>query len=64
MTKTIWVTDTNNSWGTSGSIHSASTEKWSEQDWEEFEQASPDEKWETFKYLAHKYELYVTTFTP
>jgi hypothetical protein len=61
---TIWVTETGNGWGTSGNIHATDTEKWSEQDWEEFEQAPSAEKFEVFRYLARKYELTVTTFTP
>lgn len=67
MENTIWVTSTGSSWGTStagGEIHTVSTSKWSETDWAEFEEAPNDEKWEVFKYLASKYELTVTTFTP
>lgn len=63
-TRTIWVTETGNCWGTSGDIHTASTEQWTEDDWQEFEEASNEEKWEVFRYLARKYELTVTTFTP
>ena len=64
MSGTVWVSQTGNSWGTSGDIHSTTTDKWSEDDWQEFEEAADTEKWEVIKYLASKYELTVTTFTP
>jgi len=66
-TPTVWVTSTGNSWGTStagGQIHTASTSKWTEQNWAEFEQAPNDEKLEIFRYLATWYGETVTTFTP
>jgi hypothetical protein len=63
-TDTVWVTQTGNSWGTSGDIYSTSTDEWSDADWAEFEEAPNDEKWEVFRYLARKYETVVTTFTP
>ena len=61
-TETIWVAN-DGSWGNSP-IHSVETSKWSKTDWAEFEEASDDEKYDVVKYLASKYELTVTTFTP
>ena len=58
----IWVSE-DGSWGTAP-IHTAPTNKWSDDDWAEFEEASDNDKWEVIKYLAGKYELTVTTFTP
>lgn len=66
-TPTVWVTSTGNSWGTStagGEIYTASTSKWTEDDWAEFEGATNSEKFEVFRYLATWYEETVTTFTP
>lgn len=65
-TSTVWVTSTGNTWGTStagGEIYTASTGKWTEQDWAEFEEATDREKLEVFKYLARRYDETVTTFT-
>lgn len=66
-TDTVWVTSTGNNWGTStagGEIHTASTRKWTEKEWAEFEEAPNDEKFEVFKYLATWHGETVTTFTP
>jgi hypothetical protein len=60
--ETIWVAD-DGSWGTSP-IRSIETSKWSKADWAEFEEASDYDKWDVVEYLARKYSLTVTTFTP
>ena len=63
-TPTIWVTSTGNSWGTStagGEIYTASTGKWTEQDWEEFELTRDDDKRRTLFYLSGKHGETVTT---
>jgi len=60
--ETIWVAE-DGSWGSSP-IRSIDTDKWSEADWQEFEEASDNEKWDVVEYLARKHTLTLTTFTP
>ena len=60
--ETIWVAE-DGSWGSSP-IRSIDTDKWSEADWQEFEEASDNEKWDVVEWLSGKYQLPVTTFTP
>jgi len=61
-TEAIWVAE-DGSWGSSP-IRSIDTDKWSEADWQEFEEASDNEKWDVVEYLARKHTLTLTTFTP
>lgn len=48
----IWVSGL--SWG-SEPVHAIATDKWTEDDWEEFDMAEPDEKFDVIKWLSAKY---------
>lgn len=63
-TPTIWATETGNCWGTStaaAQIFTASTSKWSEQDWEQFETAHGDNKARVLRDLSSKHGETVST---
>ena len=63
-TPTIWATRSGKGWGTSTAgveIYTASTSKWTEQDWEEFELTRDDDKWRTLHYLCGKHGETVST---